>query len=140
MVRLKLNLLSYLIKIKLIKYFNNLIYVKYLAHNLFKMEVFGKIDYSKNFISVSPNERNILIQNINNTPNYEYVQTSRPTTNFWKTKHNPDEQIPTRIYLLGNGTTDELFQKYNNKYGENTINIKEFKNFIREMIYQKLLI
>jgi len=104
------------------------------------MEAFGRINYSKNFTSVSPNERNILIQNIDNISDYEFTITRRPTTKFWKTKHHPNDVIPTRIYLLGNGTTNELFQKYNNKYGNNSISIKEFKNYIREMIYQKLLI
>ena len=47
------------------------------------MNKFGKIDYkNSNFTMISPNNRNIIINNINNILNYELNETNR-TTNFW---------------------------------------------------------
>ena len=47
------------------------------------MNKLGKIDYkNSNFTMISPNNRNIIINNINNILNYELNETNR-TTNFW---------------------------------------------------------
>jgi hypothetical protein len=104
------------------------------------MEVFGRIDYNKIFTMVSPHERNIVIQNINTIIDFEKNEVGERKYLYWKAKHNPEGEIPTRIYLLGNGTRDDLYKKYINKYGENSIDFDEFKNYMRELIYQKIII
>ncbi len=98
-----------------------------------------KIDYNSNYKynSISPDERNIIINNINTIENYERDITNRQAT-WWKTKHYPEADIPTKIYLIGSGTFNELYNKYVIKYG-NVIDEKEFKNYVRELIYQKIL-
>ncbi len=89
---------------------------------------------------VTPEERNSIIKSIDTTLSniLELNMTDRKTTNFWKKKHYPTLEIPTSIYLLGNGTRDELHQKYKETYGY--ISRQEFTNYLRELIKQKIAI
>ena len=59
---------------------------------------------------------------------------------YWEEgkKHHPKAEIPTRIYLLGNGTIKELYKRYCNIYGN--IDWKSFIGFTRELIKQKIMI
>lgn len=97
-----------------------------------------RIDYSREFIMVSPEERKSIINSIDTTLSntLELNMTDRKTTNFWKKKHYPTLEIPTNIYLLGNGTRDELHQKYKDTHGY--ISRQEFTNYLRELIKQKI--
>jgi len=104
------------------------------------MEVVGRIDYTKVFTMVSPHERNIIINNINTIIDFERMEVGERKNIYWKAKHDPESEIPVRIYLLGNGTRDELYRKYISKYGEKSIEFDEFKNYMRELIYQKIII
>jgi hypothetical protein len=99
----------------------------------------SNIDYNKQLTMVSPQLRNIIINNINTIVDYEFDKTGR-YSKYWLYKHHPEKEIPLKIYLLGNGNFNELYQKYNFKYGINSISIKEFKNYIRELIKQEILI
>ena len=96
------------------------------------------INYKKCFIMVSEEERNKIIKNIDNTKsnNLELTITQRKTTNFWKTKHYPKNEIPTNIYSLGSGNRYELYVKYKEKY--EYIDFTEFTNYLRELHKQKI--
>ncbi len=98
-----------------------------------------RIDYYSDYkyTASSPDERNIIINNINTIEDFETDNTGR-YSKHWKTKHHPEADIPTKIYLLGSGTYNELYNKYIIKYGF-TIDEKNFKDYIRELIYQKIL-
>ncbi len=99
-----------------------------------------QIDYTQHFIMVAPCIRKIIITTIDTTPNnsLELNITNRETTNYWKTKHHPTKDIPTKIYLLGNGTRDELYDKYKIIHGY--LDYNEFTNYLRELIKQKIAI
>lgn len=99
-----------------------------------------RINYCREFIMVSPEERKSIIDSIDTTltNTLELNMTDRKTTNFWKKKHYPTLEIPTNIYLLGNGTRDELYQKYKDTHGY--ISRQEFTNYLRELIKQKIAI
>jgi hypothetical protein len=60
--------------------------------------------------------------------------------NAWKKKHHPDKAIPRDIYLLGEGTMDNLFEKFKEKYTEYTETKSEFKNYLRELKQQGILV
>lgn len=100
----------------------------------------GRINYEKTFVPVSPDKRNIIINNINTIEDFEVSNTGRSTKKWWKGgKHDPENEIPKNIYLLGSGTFDELYNKYVSKYG-NQLSKKEFKDYTRELIKQEIMI
>jgi hypothetical protein len=105
------------------------------------MNKHGRIDYkSSYFTMISPINRNTIINNINTINNYEFTETNRNNNkDLWITKHHPEKIIPERIYLLGNGYFSELYLNYSNKYNFEIIE-KEFKNYLRELIYQGICI
>lgn len=102
------------------------------------MNKFGKIDYNNSYFRmITPNNRNIIINNINTILNYEFDKTNR-NTNYWSNKHHPEKIIPERIYLLGDGYFSELYVMYKNKYNPHIIEEKHFKDYLRELIYQEI--
>jgi hypothetical protein len=94
-------------------------------------------NFQKTFIMVTPNERFNIIEKINNV---ELVSETIIGNNqdWWLKKHNPDSDIPRNIYLLGNGTIEELHKKYIIKYG--SIEWDEFINYTRELIKQNIML
>jgi hypothetical protein len=95
------------------------------------------VNKKKVYVSISQEEINIIIDNINNGLLESSVKTGIKDK-WWKNKHNPNNSIPNNIYLLGNGYFDELYRKYNREYG--FISKKEFQDYFRELIQQKILI
>jgi len=95
-----------------------------------------KQDFQKTFTMVTPNERFIIIEKINNG---ELVSEtiSGSSQQWWLKKHNPDCEIPRNIYLLGDGTIEELYKKYIIKYG--LIEWDEFIDYTRELQKQKII-
>ena len=91
----------------------------------------------KVFVAISPECREIIIDNINNGLLESSVNTGIKDK-WWKNKHNPNKPIPTQIYSLGNGTKDELLYKYKIFYGD--ICNKKFQDYFRELIKQKIMI
>ena len=55
-------------------------------------------------------------------------------------KHHPENFIPERMYLLGDGYFSELYLRYKNKYHSEIIEVKDFKDYMRELIYQGICI
>lgn len=92
-----------------------------------------KPDYSKSYSMVAPFIRNEIMDKINK----KEIESNKRTV-LWKGKHYPDKEIPTKIYLLGNGTIDELYEKYKNKYGY--ITKHNFYGYTREMVGQQIMI
>jgi hypothetical protein len=95
------------------------------------------VNKKKVYVSISQEEINIIIDNINNGLLESSVKTGIKDK-WWKNKHNPNNPIPMQIYSLGNGTQDELLYKYKIVYGD--ICNKEFQDYFRELIQQKILI
>ena len=58
--------------------------------------------------------------------------------NWWIDKHNPNNDIPKNIYLLGKGTIQQLHIEYIKNYGH--IEWSDFINYTRELIKQKIMI
>lgn len=86
---------------------------------------------------IHPIERIEIIQKINNGEMVSETVTGKKE-NWWIDKHNPNNEIPTNIYLLGKGTIKELHTEYINKYGN--IEWSDFINYTRELIKQKIMI
>jgi len=57
---------------------------------------------------------------------------------WWIDKHNPNNEIPKNIYLLGNGTIRQLHIEYIKIYSN--IEWCDFINYTRELIKQKIMI
>ena len=96
-----------------------------------------KQDFQKTFTMCNPNERFIIIEKIYNGE----IQSETIIGNkqdWWLKKHNPDSDIPRNIYLLGDGTIEELHKKYIIKYG--TIEWDDFINHTRELIKQNIMV
>ena len=68
--------------------------------------------------------------------------TTGKIQNWWANKHQPEEDIPTRIWTIGASrgpsTISELHIAYNNRY-EN-IEFSDFINYTRELTKQKIMI
>lgn len=87
----------------------------------------------------TPEERRTIIQHID-TDNIIYTRKSEKK--WWATKHHPNREIPKNIYLLGNGTLLELYQKYIAEYikeNDSPIEYKVFINYTRELIKQGIM-
>ena len=86
---------------------------------------------------IIPDERNKIINKINN---YELVSETITGQKYdwWRGYHNPSEEIPRNIYLLGKGTIAQLHNKYLKTYGNIEWDI--FINFTRELIKQKIMV
>ena len=91
-------------------------------------------DFQKTYTMVTPNDRFTIIEKINSGELVSIIISK----DLWLKRHNPDNEIPRNIYLLGDGTLEELHKKYIIKYG--SIEWSEFINWTREMIKQKLML
>lgn len=88
---------------------------------------------------VSPERRREIIRQIDNS---EIMSECKTGKKWWATKHHPKREIPQNIYLLGNGTLLELYQKYIAEYikeNETHIEYKAFINYTRELIKQGIM-
>ena len=94
-------------------------------------------DFNKIYTMINPNERNKIINKINNHELVSETMTGKKY-DWWKGYHNPSEEIPRNIYLLGKGTIEQLHNKYLKTYGNIEWDI--FINFTRELIKQKIMI
>jgi hypothetical protein len=94
-------------------------------------------NFNQTYFMVNPNDRNLIIQQIINKE-IESECVSGRQQNWWLKKHHPENEIPTNIYLLGNGTIKELYDKYINKHGY--MEQKEFNNYTRELIKQQIMV
>ena len=94
-------------------------------------------DFTKTYSMVSVNERNVIIANIQSDVLVSDCVTG-VKQKWWKTKHFPEKDIPTHIYLLGDGTIQELHQRFINKHMD--ISWSDFINYTRELIKQGILI
>jgi hypothetical protein len=86
---------------------------------------------------VSPSVRNEVIERINAGELESETVTGRKQ-NWWKNKHHPQQTIPTKIYLLGNGSPEELYIKYIALY--ECIDHREFLDYTRELIKQNIMV
>jgi hypothetical protein len=93
-------------------------------------------DFEKTYIMVSPRERKEIIQKIKN----EELVPSGPGPKTWNAKHHPNNVIPRDIYLLGDGTIQELFDQYNQINIAEPIEWGNFIGYTRELIKQGIMI
>ena len=77
-----------------------------------------KQDFNKIYDMILPSERNEIIQKINAGEIVSETFTGKKD-NWWIDKHNPNNDIPKNIYLLGKGTIQELHIEYIKNYGNN---------------------
>ena len=96
-----------------------------------------KHDFNKIYIMTRPDERFIIIQQINNQELKSETKTGI-RQKWWLIKHNPDNEIPKNIYLLGDGTIPQLHKKYKECHGY--IEWEEFINYTRELIKQNIML
>lgn len=94
-------------------------------------------DFNKVYEMVCPNDRLLIINQIKNR---EIVANTK--RDWWKEneKHDPKGIIPTKIYLLGNGTILQLYEKYIAEYEDEYISLQDFKDYTRELIKQGIMI
>lgn len=95
-----------------------------------------KQNFRKTYASVTPEERVLVIQQINNNTLTSECFTGR-RLKWWTEKHHPENEIPKNIYLLGRGTLAQLHNAYLQKHG--VIEWSEFINYTRELIKQEIL-
>lgn len=94
------------------------------------------LNFQKKYKMTKPIERYKIIQKIYNEellPDTIIGQTQK----WWLIKYHPDNDIPKNIYLLEQGTVENLFDKYISKYG--IIEWNEFVNYTRELIKQTIM-
>jgi len=96
-----------------------------------------KQDFQKKYTMTTPTQRFIITQQCNDET---IVSETIPgkKQKWWLHKHNPDNEIPKNIYLLGEGTIEELYNMYKTKYG--IIVWDEFRNYTRELIKQNIML
>lgn len=94
-------------------------------------------DFNKIYNMINPIERIQIIKKINNGEITSETVTGKKKR-WWTDKHNPDNEIPKNIYLLGKGTIQELHNEYIKNY--NYIEWSDFINYTRELIKQKIMI
>ena len=109
------------------------------------------VDPKKTYVAVTPQERYIIINKINNgwlphNPDCEVVKSRMyAPPEEWKDgvltvgKHHPENIIPQRIYLLGDGKPEDIFRKYNSIYTNEAFTGEEptsrsFKSYFRELL------
>jgi hypothetical protein len=93
-----------------------------------------KHDFTKIYSMVTADERKIIIDNID-TGNLVSECAAGIKNKWWKNKHHPDKDIPKNIYLLGDGTIQELHYRY-----RENIAWSEFINYTRELIKQGIMV
>ena len=93
-------------------------------------------DFEITYEMVNPDERNEVIRKINAFEMVSETSTGK-RQRWWVGKHNPSNEIPKNIYLLGKGTIQELYDKYVRNYGE--MERKVFINYTRELIKQNIM-
>jgi len=93
-------------------------------------------DFNKTYRMISPIERLEIIIKINKGELISENATGRKCC-WWKNKHNPTNDIPKNIYLLGKGTIQELYNEYRKNY--DNIEWKNFIDYTRELIKQKIM-
>jgi hypothetical protein len=86
---------------------------------------------------ISPSERIEIIKKINNGEMISETITGKKQR-WWIDKHNPNNEIPKNIYLLGKGTIQQLHSEYIEIY--DNIEWSDFINYTRELIKQKIMI
>lgn len=94
-------------------------------------------NFNKIYNMILPSERNEIIQKINTGEIVSETFIGKKN-NWWIDKHNPNNNIPKNIYLLGKGTIQELHIEYIKNYGN--IEWSDFINYTRELIKQKIMI
>ena len=105
------------------------------------------VDLTVTYEAVAPHERNTIIVQINSGWRPDSFPQSGIKEKWWDINKpgHPESKFPTRIYLLGKGTPDDLFEMYQRKYpddpmirsqpsGERHQNV--FANYIRELVRQ----
>ena len=116
------------------------------------------IDMERHYIAICPEERARIIALIDEGPEYaltnattqdplkgegEYLWWRRRGTsgrNKNEGKHHPTEEEAVKIWMLGDGTFEEIKQKYIEEYGFDHITDKAFRDYFREMVKQKILV
>lgn len=98
-------------------------------------------DFNKTYVMTPPNVRWVILQKCNNKEIVSETQTGK-IQDWWFKKHNPDNDIPRNIYLLGSGTIDELCVRYNDTYGHKYgyIAREDFIDYTRELIKQNIML
>jgi hypothetical protein len=86
---------------------------------------------------VPPVVRNIIIERINSGQLVSETKSGKESK-WWLIKHHPDKEIPLHIYLLGDGTIKEIYEKYILKHG--FIEWRIFINYTRELIKQNIML
>ena len=96
----------------------------------------SKISDDDIYVAVSPEQRRIIIEQIKQGthPGSGRPRGTEKDYFHWRGKHDPENEIPTAIYLCGNGTIDEHHARYNQ------ISHRDLSNYRRELVYQGILI
>ena len=94
-------------------------------------------DFNKTYNMINASERIVIIQKINDGEMVSETFTGKKES-WWINKHNPNNEIPKNIYLLGKGTIEELHNEYIKKFGN--IEWSDFINYTRELIKQKIMV
>ena len=88
------------------------------------------------YVAVSPEERILIIEQIKRNQLRSGRERDADTyRKFWDGKHAPEKDIPTAIYLTGNGTFQEQYTRL-----RLTLTLREFSNYRRELIYQGIFV
>jgi hypothetical protein len=98
-----------------------------------------RVNDKRKYTMVSPKTRNDVINKVNNREICSQT-LSGEKNDWWMNKHHPEKEVPTQIYLLGEGTKEELYEKYKEKYNENDMEWAKFHGYIRELIKQQIMI
>ena len=97
----------------------------------------SKQDFRRIYTMNKPIKRYEVIQKIYNEEIVSETIAGQ-TQKLWLIKHHPDNDIPKNIYLLGQGTIEELYNKYIIKY--RMIEWSEFINYTSELIKQTIML
>ena len=87
------------------------------------------------YAAVSPEQRRIIIGQIKQRTHPGSGRPRGVVKDYyhWMGKHDPEGEIPTAIYLLGNGTFHEHHARIN-------ISRRTLSNYRRELVYQGILV
>jgi hypothetical protein len=94
-------------------------------------------NFNKVYIMVNQTERLDIINKIDSGEIVSETCTGKKQC-WWIDKHNPNNEIPKKIYLLGKGSIQELHIEYMKKYGH--IEWSDFIDHTRELIKQKIMV
>ena len=94
-------------------------------------------DFHKIYNMINPSDRIEIIKKINSEEMVSETIAGKKER-WWIDKHNPNNEIPKNIYLLGKGSIQQLYIKYIEIYGN--IEWSDFINYTRELIKQKIMI